>query len=114
MSTITHASPANAQVLRGLRVLVTRPQAQAQSLASGINALGGHAIVLPLLAICAVENPHALQQQLAHLAEFDLAIFISPNAVQYGMAAIAAAQASLPKKVATIGASSAQSLRQLG
>lgn len=114
MSTVTHASPANPQPLRGLRVLVTRPQAQAQSLADGITALGGQPIMLPLLDIAAVENPHVLHQQLTHLSEFDLVIFISPNAVQYGMAAIAAAHASLPKKVATIGASSAQSLRELG
>ncbi len=114
MSTVTRVSPANHQSLRGLRVLVTRPKAQAQSLVQQINGLGGRAILLPLLDISARENPALLHQQLAHLSDFDLAIFISPNAVQYGMQAIAAAHASLPKKVATIGASSAQSLHDFG
>lgn len=114
MPNVTPSSPATALPLRGLSVLVTRPQAQAQSLVKQINQLGGRAILLPLLAIRAVETPALLQQQLAHLSDFDLAIFISPNAVQYGMAAIAAAHASLPKKVACIGASSAQRLRELG
>ncbi|MDH2919083.1 MAG: uroporphyrinogen-III synthase [Sideroxydans sp.] len=114
MSNVAHSSPATAQPLRGLSVLVTRPKAQAQSLAQAINALGGRAILLPLLDIAAVENPAHLQQQLARLAEFDLAIFISPNAVQYGMQAIRAAHANLPQHVACIGASSAQSLRDFG
>jgi uroporphyrinogen-III synthase len=114
MSNVAHSSPATAQPLRGLSVLVTRPKAQAQSLVQAINALGGRAILLPLLDIAAVKNPVLLQQQLARLSEFDLAIFISPNAVQYGMQAIAAAHAALPQKVACIGASSAQSLRDFG
>lgn len=114
MPNVTPSSPATALPLRGLNILVTRPKAQAQSLLKQINQLGGRAILLPLLAIRAVENPALLHQQLAHLSDFDLAIFISPNAVQYGMGAIAAAHAALPKKVATIGASSAQCLRELG
>ncbi len=114
MSNLTLSSPATALPLRGLSVLVTRPRAQALSLVQQVHQLGGRAILLPLLAITEVENPHLLHQQLAHLRDFDLAIFISPNAVQYGMAEIAAAHASLPKKVATIGASSAQNLRDLG
>ncbi len=114
MSNVSPSSPAIALPLQGLSVLVTRPKAQAQSLVQHINQLGGRAILLPLLAICAVADSARLQQQLATLSHFDLAIFISPNAVQYGMQAIAAAHASLPKKVATIGASSAQSLRACG
>jgi uroporphyrinogen-III synthase len=114
MSNAQSPSPATAQPLRGLSVLVTRPKAQAQSLVEQINQLGGRAILLPLLDIRAVENPALLHQQLAHLSDFDLAIFISPNAVQYGMEAIAAAHAALPKKIATIGASSAQRLREFG
>jgi uroporphyrinogen-III synthase len=114
MSNLTQSSPATASPLRGLSVLVTRPKAQAQSLVEQINQLGGRAILLPLLDIRAVENPALLHQQLAHLSDFDLAIFISPNAVQYGMEAIAAAHAALPKKIATIGASSAQRLREFG
>ena len=114
MLNVTPSSPATAQPLRGLSVLVTRPKAQAQSLLEQINQLGGRAILLPLLDIRAVEHPALLHQQLAHLGDFNLAIFISPNAVQYGMEAIATAHAALPKKVAAIGASSAQRLRELG
>lgn len=100
--------------LHGLPVLVTRPLDQAEGLAQAIADAGGIPLLFPLLDITAVADVHALHAQLKRLAEFDLAIFISPNAVSYGMAAIAAAQAQLPRQVATIGAGSARALRAAG
>jgi uroporphyrinogen-III synthase len=52
---------------------------------------------------------------IARLADFDLAVFISPNAVQYGMAAIQSA-GELPKglRIATVGQSSARALHSAG
>lgn len=68
-------------------VLVTRPPQQAAALAQAIQAAGGSAFVFPALDIEAVPTA-ALSQPLAHLAEADSVIFISPNAVLYGMAAM--------------------------
>lgn len=103
------------QPLAGLNIVVTRPRDQAAKLLRHIEHLGGKALLFPLLEIEAVPDAQALRQQLALLKQVDLAIFISPNAVRYGMAAIEAA-GGLPAtlKVATVGQGSAKSLREHG
>ena len=102
--------------LSGLKILVTRPFDQAAHLVRAIEQAGGVPLLLPLLQILPAENAKALHEQLARLADFDLAIFISPNAVQYGMAAIRNTLGSMPARtrVATIGMGSAKALRELG
>jgi len=67
--------------LRGVRVLVTRPAHQAETLAREIEAAGGEAVRLPTIEIEAPADTAALQAALDRLPEFDFAIFISPNAV---------------------------------
>ena len=95
-------------------MLVTRPLDQAQSLSSAIGNAGGVALSFPLLDIAPLVDARMLHQQLAQLQHYDLAIFISPNAVRCGLAAIAAVRAKLPKQVATIGAGSAHALQEAG
>jgi uroporphyrinogen-III synthase len=68
-------------ILRGLRVLNTRPHQQGQSLTANIRQLGGHAIDLPALVIEA--TPIASQTPMPNLTTVNHAIFISPNAVKY-------------------------------
>ena len=102
--------------LSGLKILVTRPVDQAAHLAQAIEQAGGVPLFLPLLQILPLEDERVLHEQVARLADFDLAIFISPNAVQYGMAAIRGTLGCMPAKirVATIGMSSAKALREQG
>ncbi|MET0498492.1 MAG: uroporphyrinogen-III synthase [Steroidobacteraceae bacterium] len=88
--------------LQGIAVLVTRPAAQATSVAARIRQLGGEAILLPAIAI----EPIAV----AVPGEHDLAIFVSSNAVEHG-AHLIATQASL--RVAAIGKSTAAALTAL-
>lgn len=101
--------------LAGLKIVVTRPRDQAAKLAGGIEQAGGVAVLFPLLEISAVGDGRALQEQVSRLAQFDLAIFISPNAVRFGMAAIRK-QTALPDslRIATVGQGSAKALRELG
>jgi len=101
--------------LLGLKVVVTRPREQAAQLAQRFIAAGGVPILFPLLEISPVADDAFLQQQLASLAHVNLIIFISPNAVQYGMAAIRKA-GGLPAEinVATVGQGSAKVLRAEG
>lgn len=98
--------------LDGLRIIVTRPRQQAAGLVQRIEQMGGQPLLFPLLEISPVADQVALHDQRARFSEFDLAIFISPNAVKYGMAAFA----PLPKgvRIATVGQVSAQALRELG
>ncbi len=101
--------------LAGLKIVVTRPREQAIRLTQDIGRFGGRALLFPLLEIAPAADQTALHMQLARIAQFDLAIFISPNAVQYGMTAIRAA-GDLPPAlhIATVGQGSAKALRELG
>ena len=103
------------RAIAGLKIAVTRPLAQAKQLSQRIRQAGGIVLLCPLLEISALPDTQLLQAQLSRLAEFDLAIFISPNAVQYGMEAIVAA-GGLPGslKIAAVGKGSAAALRKLG
>lgn len=101
--------------LAGLNIVVTRPREQAAGLVQRIEQLGGKPLLFPLLEIEAVSDDHALLEQLSRSKQTDLAIFISPNAVRYGMAAIRAA-GGLPAavKFAAVGQGSARALREMG
>ena len=101
--------------LSGLNIVVTRPREQAVSLAQRIEQQGGNAVLFPLLEISPVADAKPLRTLIARLPEFNLAIFISPNAVRYGMEAILAVGAIPPAlKIATVGQGSARALRDLG
>ncbi len=93
--------------------MVTRPLEQAVSLQQRIAQLGGNAVLFPLLEIGPPADTRALHDLVTRLPGFDLAIFISPNAVRYGMEAIRDA-GGLPARVATIGQGSARALRNAG
>lgn len=97
--------------LAGLNILVTRPREQARSLAQGIAEAGGNALIFPLLETVPLADTSTLHAQLSHLSEFALAIFISPAAVRYGMAAISEAGGMPPGlRVAAVGQGSARAL----
>lgn len=71
--------------LHGRRILVTRPEAQSAGLASLIAEQGGAAISFPLINILPVEDQQPLAEAIARLDGFALAIFISPNAVEFSL-----------------------------
>lgn len=103
------------EALQGRRILVTRPAAQAGALAAMIAEHGGEALLFPLLAISAVDDPLPLRHTIARLDDYVLAIFISPNAVAFSVPAIRAAR-SWPAtlKVAAIGPGTVAQLAQEG
>ncbi len=103
------------QPLAALNIVVTRPREQAAQLAQRITQAGGQAIFFPLLEISPVTDPQPLRALVARLSEFNLAIFISPNAVRYGMEAILT-EGALPAtlKIATVGQGSARALHDWG
>lgn len=76
--------------LAGKTIVVTRPRAQAAPLAEGIAALGGEPLIFPLLEISAATDPQPLAAAVARLTDYALAVFISPNAVDYALPAILA------------------------
>lgn len=100
--------------LTGRTVLVTRPAAQTAALAQAIEAAGGAAFVFPALALEAVAQAE-LAAPLAHLRAADIAVFVSPGAVQFGMAAIDAA-GGLPAatRIFAVGPGTARALGRRG
>ena len=63
-----------------MRLLVTRPQPQADAWVARLGAMGVDAMALPLIEIAAPADPAAVASAWAALAAIDLAIFVSPNA----------------------------------
>lgn len=98
--------------LGGVGILVTRPAGQAEGLMRRLADLGAQPLAFPALAILPPANPDALAAILARLASFHLAIFISPNAVARGLAALPAWPAGLP--VAAVGKGTAARLHAAG
>ena len=103
------------QPLSGKGIVVTRPAHQAAHLAELIRAAGGRAILFPVIEIVEVEDLQPLLALIDRLDEFDLAIFISPNAVNKAMNLIKARRA-LPThlQLAAIGRSGVRELRHFG
>lgn len=103
------------QPLSGLSILVTRPAQQATHLVNKIKEMGGNPVLFPVLEISATKNPQSLLRAIDHLDEFDLAIFVSPNAVDKVMHLIQAKRILPPNlKIAVVGEGSANKLRQYG
>lgn len=100
--------------LKGLTILVTRPEHQADSLCHLIENAGGQALRLPALTILDNSDNPATRQTLQQLADYDLAIFISPNAVRFALAAINQFAELPPQlKLAAVGKGSAHTIKSL-
>jgi uroporphyrinogen-III synthase len=95
--------------LKGVRVLVTRPAHQAENLCRLIEAEGGTAVRLPLLAIEPAANAAEARKRLA--APADLWIFTSANAVRH---ALPWAGEAWPARLAAIGPATAAALAAAG
>lgn len=100
--------------LSGRAVVVTRPAHQANNLCNLISDNGGQAIRFPVLEIVDPPNPLISEEIQSKLATANLLIFISPNAVDYGMKAIEAAGANpAAVKIAAVGQGTAKRLAAL-
>lgn len=69
--------------LEGKRILVTRPANRAGALAARIAAKGGKALRFPLIDVFPPEDWRAVDEAIARLDAFSLAVFISPNAAAF-------------------------------
>ncbi|HRP97498.1 MAG TPA: uroporphyrinogen-III synthase [Rhodocyclaceae bacterium] len=104
-----------AESLKGRRIVVTRPAGQAESLCAAIEARGGIALRFPVLAISPAADTGGLEVVVAQLDAFDLAFFVSPNAVRHALEFILARRTWPPRvAVATVGKGSERALHELG
>lgn len=101
--------------LDGLGVVVTRPAHQAGHLAELIERAGGRPILFPALEIFDAQDTGPLSAVINRLEEFDLAIFISPNAVDKAMNLIRAHRAwPQSLRCAAVGKGSGKELARFG
>lgn len=103
------------QTLTGRTIVVTRPEAQAAGLCEAIVARGGTALRFPVLGIAPPLDDTGLADATARLEQFDLAFFVSPNAVEHALGYILARR-SWPTRVviATVGGGSERALHRMG
>lgn len=98
-----------------MRVLVTRPQEQAEPWVARLRQAGVEAVALPLIGIAPMADAAPLQAAWAGLAAHRLVVFVSPNAVQFAFAQRPAGQAWPPGTLAGApGPGTARALREAG
>ena len=105
----------SAEPLAGRGIVITRPAHQTGSLAEWVTAAGGRVILFPVIEIVDPLDFAPFNAVIDRLQEFDLAIFISPNAVNKAMHFISARRAlPLGLRVAAVGRASVNALRARG
>jgi uroporphyrinogen-III synthase len=118
--TQSHLNMTAKHLLQGLNVAITRPAEQAQSLCDAIESHGGMAIRFPLIAVSALPDYQAFEQQITKLPHTDWAIFISTNAVDFALPRVlknlAKHHSTIPENLrfAAIGHQTAGALKQYG
>lgn len=105
----------SATALSGKHILITRPAEQAEGLARLIRVAGGRPFVFPAIEIRQPANTARLAEVLSRLDQFDLAIFISPTAVDCAWKHVRQA-GNWPRnlRVAAVGQGSAKALAAHG
>ncbi len=100
--------------LRGIGVLVTRPEHQAGGLCERIEASGGKALPFPAIRIDSTEDADAARLLLG-METGDTLIFVSPNAVTFGLLQLLHGE-RLPDgiRLAAVGKGTARVLLQAG
>jgi len=100
--------------LLGRRILVTRPSAQSAALAGMIAARGGEAVCFPLLEIAPVDDAADGVGDNVTLASYDFVVFISPNAVEYGLPRVLGDGWPVATRAVAIGPSTVAALATRG
>ncbi len=100
--------------LEGLGIVVTRPRSAGEPLAAALAREGARTWLFPALAIEDVAPDAGLRELLAGIARFDMAIFVSANAVEKGLGMARRFASWPPIRVAAIGQATAQALRNSG
>jgi len=102
------------QALSGRRVLVTRPREQSENLARLVREAGGEPVCVPAIEILPLADPAPFRALAERLASFDLAIFVSRNAVRSALDLLGGKPWPPALKVATVGQGSREELESRG
>lgn len=108
----------SSHALADRHVVVTRPAQQSATLSAAIRSAGGIPVIFPLLVIHDVDatERHALHAVLQRLASqaFNLAVFVSPNAIEKTFAELQTLGLTWPDdlRVAVVGKGSERALAE--
>ena len=97
--------------LRGVGVLVTRPEYQAMPLCRALEAEGAAAFRLPAIDILPTADRRTLLARTGNLDAFDLIVFVSANAVRFGASLL---EQKRNLTLAAVGPATARALNQAG
>jgi len=102
-----------AREARSFTAVLTRPAGQSAALAARLARDGMDVFEFPLIEIAPVEDPLPLRDALATLERYALVVFVSPNAIDHGLAELSL---PWPKAVpaAAIGPGSVAALARHG
>lgn len=104
--------------LSGLRVVITRPQPQADAFESALQATGAIPILFPTIQIAPIHPNPELDAALGQLSTYDWIVFTSVNGVRVVLARMAElhipSTALAPGGVAAIGPATAEALHKNG
>lgn len=92
--------------------MVTRPTHQAARLCELIRAAGGEALAFPVLEIAPIDDPAPARALFARLKEFDIALFVSANAVDHAAALLDGDALPSALKLAAVGRRTAECVRE--
>jgi uroporphyrinogen-III synthase len=101
--------------LAGIRVLVTRPEKQSGTLCNLIEENGGAALRLPTIELQPPVDPDSAEQLCKSLGEFQIALFVSRNAVDWAFD-LFLNKTGIPDglSIMAIGAGTARQIQQYG
>lgn len=97
--------------LSGLGVLVTRPETQATPLCRKLEALGAAIVRLPAIEIRPHGDRASLRASLRPLQDYELIIFLSANAVRFGVSLLDQKRDLI---LASVGPATRRALNQAG
>ncbi|MFZ6767166.1 uroporphyrinogen-III synthase [Undibacterium sp. Di26W] len=93
-------------------VIITRPAAQAEDFARRLQAMGRDCVLFPLLEIQPLPDESHLIAEIAHLQEYALLAFVSPNAIDAFFRHVSQYPKEIP--IAVMGEGSRQRLAEYG
>jgi len=101
--------------LQGYSVLVTRPLDQAAGLCAALRLEGAKAILAPMIAIRPISDRSRCGAIIERIDNYDSVIFISRNAVEFGVQEVNKRKKNLTgKAVYAVGIGTAAGLRDVG
>jgi uroporphyrinogen-III synthase len=100
--------------LGGRGIVITRPRQQSAALAAMIAEAGGRALLFPVIEIRDTDRLAELDAAIGRLHEFDIAVFISPNAAERALRRIGARRWPRGLAAAAIGPGGAAALAAQG